>query len=70
MNKPLCILYLAFYHMKSVIQKKKKNSRKNAEFIFPISCQTVICETYSCNLLIQTVFCGSNFCGLGPKSQK
>ena len=56
--------------MKSVIQKKNiKISRKNAEFIFPIGCQTVICETYSCNLLIQTVFCGSNFCGLGPKSQ-
>ena len=57
--------------MKSVIQKKNiKISRKNAGFIFPIGCQTVICETYSCNLLIQTVFCESNFCGSGPKSQK
>ena len=40
--------------MKSVTQKKKKKKMKeNEEFIFLIG--------------FETVFCGSNFCDIGPK---
>ena len=56
--------------MKSVAQKMQKFFRRNAEFIFAIGFQTVFCGTCFWDILIQTVFWGSNFCDLGPKSQK
>ena len=56
--------------MKSVTQKNIKLLEENAEFILAVDLKSYLAVTYFCDWLIQTVFCGSNFCELGPKSEK
>ena len=67
---PLLYFVFSFLKYEGSYSKKIKIFRREAEFNFAIGFQTVFSEAYFYVWLIQTVFCGSNFCDLGPKSEK
>ena len=56
MSIPLLYFTFSFLAIKSVTEKNIIFFKENAEFIFAIG--------------FQAVFCGSNFCDLGPESHK
>ena len=70
MNIPLLYFLFSSLTYEIVTQENIKIFRKKTKFIFAIGFQTVYCWTCFYHWLIQTVFCGSNFRDLAPKSQK